>query len=471
MKYTYIGLKVQQREGVKPFYLLSSPADKIVKWADVPRKKAEYMVGYQRELDNNRFSNIKDYLDLDKNNILPGSILISVKEENIEIEPIDEQNSLYKLIVKVEVDQSLRETVYMELFNRLDQNEKEYVNQINIEDLESKETSVDSEEVLETDSYYKPDSYLSMLVAELKNFEKLKKERQDEINKYIASVSKPGLILDGQHRVYGAKNAKSEVTLPIVILPGMDASEQVFHFYVINNKAVPIKPTELRSVVSTSLSNKEITELYKRFKSVGVLTNEAQWTHDINTDNKSPFRGLINFNMENDQGIIPENVMYQVVKKFLKPSNKYKSNFNLSEGWKNDTTNYTYRLSLFYSFWTKVKELYPTAWSNALELENKQLLMKVTMLNLQEIFFDEIDSIIPYLDSKGLALPLSNEQEFTEQIVFNLKYLVEKFFTEEWTEKSLDTPKGRELLKEQMVKSIKNKGKALGRMTLFRVKR
>jgi len=368
------------------------------------------------------------------------------------------------------VDQSLRKTIYDELFNRLDENEKNYVNQINIDDLEFNETLNDSEEMLETDSYYKPDSYLATLVAELKNFEKLKTERKDEIDKYIASVSKPGLILDGQHRVYGAKNAKAEVRLPIVILPGMDASEQVFHFYVINNKAVPIKPTELRSVVSTSLSNKEITELYKRFKSVGVLTNEAQWTHAINTENKSPFKGLINFNMENDQGIIPENVMYQVVKKFLKPSSKYKTNFNLSENWKNDTESYTYRLSLFYLFWKKVKELYPIAWKNALELENKQLLMKVTMINLQEIFFDEIDSIIPYLESKGLALPLSNEQEFIEQIEFNFKYLVEEFFIKEWTEKSLDTPKGRELLKEQMVKSIKNKGKGLGRMTLFRVK-
>jgi len=470
MTFNYIGLRVQQREGVKPFYLLSSLASEVVKWADVPRKKAEYMVGYQRELDQSRFSNIKDYLDLDKNNILPGSILIAVKEENIDIETIDEANSLCKLTITVDIDENTREVIYRELFSRLDDDEKKYVEKTTIQDLESMENPED-EESLESDNYYKPESYLAMLVAELNNYDKLEEERKTEIDKYIASISKPGLILDGQHRVYGAKNARDAINLPIVILPGMDSSEQVFHFYVINNKAVPIKPTELRSVVSTSLSNKEINLLYKRFKSVGVLTNEAHWTHDINTESKSPFKDLINFNLENDQGIIPENVMYQVIKKFLKPASKYKQNFNLSENWKNDLGDYSYRLSIFYLFWNKIMEMYPVAWENVICGNNKQLLMKVSMLNLQEYFFDNMDSIIPFLDSKGLPLPLSNETAFIEQMEYVFKYLPEEFFTKEWTEKSLDTPKGRELLMDQIEKVIRNKGKNLGRMILFKVKR
>ena len=378
IEYEYVALKVEQREGLNPFYLLSSPAAEIVKWSGVPRKKAEYMVGYQRELDEKRSENIKEFLDEDKNNILPGSILIAIKNENISIDPIDEKNSLYKLKIYIDDKKDLKKLVYDELYSRLDENEKKFVDNYKVSS-----DIIDSDENDDYDDYSQPDSYLSSLVAELKNFDDLDENRKNEIENYIKSISKPGLILDGQHRVFGAKNARGKINLPIVILPGMDPSEQVFHFFVINNKAKPIKPTELRAVVSTSLSNKEIDNLYDRFKLSGVITAEAQWTHSINTDSKSPFNGLVNFGLEQDKGVIPENVMYQVVKKFIKPNSKYNSNLNLVKDWKNDSGSYDYRLSLFFIFWNVIKRTYPEAWENAIKGINKQLLMKVSMITIQ----------------------------------------------------------------------------------------
>lgn len=466
--FTYTALKVEQRDGNKPFYLLSSPASEIVKWSGVPRKKAEYMVGYQRELDDKRFDNIKEFLNQDDNNIMPGSILIAIKEKYLEINAIDESNLLYELKITIDTTESLMENIYQELYDRLDTEEKKFVDTYDVSSDEM-ETDDNSEE---EDVYSQPNSYLSLLVAELKNFNNLEAKRKKEIQEYITeSLSKPGLILDGQHRVYGAKNANGNIKLPIVILPGMDSSEQVFHFYVINNKAKPIKPTELRAVVSTSLSNKEIDLLYKRFKLSGVVTEEAQWTHLINTEKNSPFLGLINFGLDQDKGIIPENVMYQVVKKFIKPNSKYTPNFNLVADWRNDSGSYEYRLKMFFSFWNTIKKTYSNAWENAIKSPNKQLLMKVTMLTLQEIIFDKIDAIIPYLSSKGLLLPFSNDSELNEQMLYVLNNLPEDFFVKEWTEKSLDTPSGKKLLKEQIDKAINNKGKSLGNMTLFKVKK
>jgi DGQHR domain-containing protein len=466
-EYEYIALKVEQRDGAKPFYLLSSPASEIVKWSGVPRKKAEYMVGYQRELVEKRFENIKKFLDEDDNNIMPGSILIAIKNENIIIEAIDEQKSLYKLKINIDKTQDLKQLMYNELYSRLDESEKKFVDNYKISlNLEPTDENID-----DYDDYTQPDSYLSSLVAELKVFEQLEPNRKKEIEEYILSISKPGLILDGQHRVYGAKNAKGNINLPIVILPGMDPSEQVFHFYVINNKAKPIKPTELRAVVSTSLSNKEIDNLYDRFKLSGVITAEAQWTHFINTDSKSPFNGLINFGLEEDKGIILENVMYQVVKKFIKPNNKYNANLNLVKDWKNDSGSYDYRLNLFFVFWNVIKKTYPEAWDNAIKGINKQLLMKVSMLTVQEVLFDKLDSLIPFLDSRNLDLPFSNEAVLEEHMQFTLVVLPEAFFIKEWTEKSLDTPSGRALLKEQIEKAMNNKGKSLGNMVLFKVKK
>lgn len=467
-EYEYVALKVEQREGAKPFYILSSPASEIVKWSDVPRKKAEYMVGYQRELDTKRFPKITEFLNQNDNNIMPGSILIAMKEDYLDIIPIDADNNLYKLKIKINSEHDLRNIVFSELYSRLDENEKAYVNNYQQQSIEvtEEEESEESE-----DLEVQPDSYLSSLVAELKSFDQLSVKRQKEISDYIKSISKPGLILDGQHRVYGAKNAQDTINLPIVILPGMDSSEQVFHFFVINNKAKPIKPTELRAVVSTSLSKKEIDSLYSRFKLAGVLAEEAQWTHQVNTDVNSPFKELINFGLEQDQGIIPENVMYQVVKKFIKPNSKYNTNFNLVDDWKNDSGNYDYRLKMFFTFWHAIKNKYPIAWDNALKTSNKQLLQKVSMLVLQEILFNKIDSAMPIYIENGLTLPFENEEALTSQINMHLKDLPEEFFLKEWTEKGLDTSTGQQLLREQIEKAIWKKGQKIGQLLLFRAKK
>ena len=74
----------------------------------------------------------------------------------------------------------------------------------------------------------------------------------------------PSAIIDGQHRVFGAREVSDfDVVLPVVLLPGLPYEEQVFHFYVLNNKARPLRPTELRATISTSLTNKEIGDLYR----------------------------------------------------------------------------------------------------------------------------------------------------------------------------------------------------------------
>jgi hypothetical protein len=79
---------------------------------------------------------------------------------------------------------------------------------------------------------------------------------------FLLAVSRPGLILDGQHRVFGAKDVNAfDVQLPVVVMPGLAMAEQVFHFYVLNNKVRPPKPVELRRTISTALTLGEIDTL------------------------------------------------------------------------------------------------------------------------------------------------------------------------------------------------------------------
>ena len=51
MEFHYKAVKVQQTPESKPFFLFSCGAEDLLKWCDVPRKKEEFMAGYQRQLD------------------------------------------------------------------------------------------------------------------------------------------------------------------------------------------------------------------------------------------------------------------------------------------------------------------------------------------------------------------------------------------------------------------------------------
>ena len=138
-------------------------------------------------------------------------------------------------------------------------------------------TSADQTDEYDDSEY--PISYLASLAKELQvsltRPDDLSEERNKAIEDYINGVSKPGLIIDGQHRVIGAKNVSDhDVMLPVVVMIGLPHQEQVFQFYVLNSKARPLRPTELRRIVSTSLTDSEIDDLYKRFRSTGLDPEE-----------------------------------------------------------------------------------------------------------------------------------------------------------------------------------------------------
>src|SRR5690606_32840976 len=107
----------------------------------------------------------------------------------------------------------------------------------------------------------------------------------------------------------------------------------------------------------------------------------ARWTNQINTDPESPFRGLINFGFTDTSAFIPENVMFQVVSKFMKPARRFRAVFNETPEWSDPQ----YRMRAFFVLWTAIKDMYPAAWEEAQRWGQqgnppKPIFMKATML-------------------------------------------------------------------------------------------
>jgi DGQHR domain-containing protein len=491
--YRYLGIKVIQQPGAPAFYMTSAPAGELLEWCDVPRAKGDYMAGYQRTLQEKRVDDLAAYLRLSSNNIIPGAVIIAIDEDYVSVSEVS--NNLFAL--EIAEDRRSFEDKLQELWGgfttRLGNSELSSAGiDYSVPPSDTREASTptdesedssdgpeeaidaDREEGYEEEEDLYPRSYLASLTQELTqavtNWEDVSEKRQNAIRSYIQEVSKPGLIIDGQHRVFGAKNvSEHDVRLPVVLLPALTFSEQVFQFYVLNSKARPLKPTELRRIISTSLTDQEIEVLYERFKAAGIEAEEAQWTMRMNTDPSSPFRSRIAFGYGEQGAIIPENVADQVVRAFMKmPMNRYRQLIApLGEQW----TDTDKRLEIFFWFWNAIKDVYADTWKKAEAKadmgEKDQIFMKVALLTLQKFLLNRFVTALPYR-SLGDAPPLSSQEEISRMVQQTLTNLPAEFFEREWKMKQIDTSEGRRQLARFMELVWDNQGKLHGNMALFR---
>lgn len=466
--FSYRAIRITQRPGAAPFYLLCAPAQEILQWADVPRKKAQYMAGYQRELDD-RHERITRYLEQSPLNVIPGAVIVALQDGALKVREESDTGHITITITHKERDvPTLIKDVYELFLKRLSESERASISQMPTEVPEADlEADNENEESI-------PQSYIAQLTAELRVAQDvnsaLPTERRLAVEDFVKGVSKPGLILDGQHRVFGAKDVLDfDVELPLVLMPSLPFAEQVFHFYVLNNKARPLRPTELRSTVSTSLTNKEIDELHARLRTSGVKAEEARWTYDMNNNTSSPFKGLIDFGLRDDVGFIPENVAYQVVSAFMKPPKNYKLLIKDVEPW--EDSDESYKMGLFFAFWKAVATTYPNAWAEGQKKNsNRQIFYKATMLCLQEYLLETMVKAMPSRLQKKQGSFFNDPKELESEVRSNLYFLAEEFFTREWTETGLDTPERRRFLKSQIEEAISKQSQKIGLMALFKAK-
>ena len=442
-------------------------------------KKAKFMAGYQRPLNDRRVEDLADYIRRSPANLIPGAVIVAVDEDYVTV--VEQAPGLYNLQIRGD-DRDFQQQLE-ELFGAFSTRlSEEELNSAEVvvatpgarapsEDGESAEEEEEEEEEVEESEY--PISYLAQVAKELQaallDWSAVPTERQETIEDYISSVAKPGLIIDGQHRVFGAKNVSDhDVYLPLVILPGLAFAEQVFQFYVLNSKATALKPTELRRIVSTSLTNEEIEGLYERFRAAGIEASEARWTLTMNQSPASPFRGLIDFGFGTKGAVVPENVADQVVRGFMKmPQAKYKQlTAPLGEQW----TNPDKRLEVFFWFWGAVKGYYKDLWEEAeqraAEGVKHQLFMKAALLTLQSFLLKRFVTALPYR-GQGEPPPLSSKDEVARMVASTLTNLPAEFFEKEWKMKQIDTAEGRKALEGFMDAVWDGQGKVHGNLGLY----
>jgi hypothetical protein len=164
----------------------------------------------------------------------------------------------------------------------------------------------------------------------------------------VESYLRPIVLVDGQHRLLGAlkaardsvdedPNISSGVTaslrsgrpreqvsnklliqrarrLPISMLLDPAPGEHVFQFVVVNQKATPVRPALLATIISTSLSEAELEPITDRLENAGVPLMASRAISYLTKNQKSPFADRVTRGLSQEGAdLLPWTVLGQLV--------------------------------------------------------------------------------------------------------------------------------------------------------------
>lgn len=183
---------------------------------------------------------------------------------------------------------------------------------------------------------------------------------------------KPVVLVDGQHRLLGALKAARDAvdkdpevierignlvaqgtpeneikhqllmerarSLPISLLLDHHPGEHVFQFVVVNQKATPVRPALLATIISTSLSESELEPISDRLENAGVPLKSSRAISFFARHPSSPFAGRVARGLS-DEGsdLLPWTVLGQLVAMFRDLSGArfyHDSKMDYADNWK-----------------------------------------------------------------------------------------------------------------------------------------
>jgi hypothetical protein len=221
----------------------------------------------------------------------------------------------------------------------------------------------------------------------------------DELLDQLVPLTKPGLIIDGQHRVLGT--FKDNILFNVCALPDSPWPELAFQFIVLNLSSKKVDESLLINIVGNSMTPGELESIDDRLNESGINVALYQGIMRIHDDPDSPFYQKLRFGLDEENGIIDARsaksklvgfwfggqMIYPLVVHLLDGSTKAAK----LEFWKTSGKWYDY----YKAFWGEAQRFYASnssLWSNDLEPGTKtpvSRLMRVTVINLTQIAFIE----------------------------------------------------------------------------------
>jgi len=246
---------------------------------------------------------------------------------------------------------------------------------------------------------------------------------------------KPGMIIDGQHRLFGVMAYSPLCPVNVVALINADDLETAFQFLVINNKVTPVQPDLIRTL---ALDYKD-ADLAERLKSARLaLSPNLAFVGIMDSDEDSPFRGLLSLvsvgGQPGERYVSPaaiENAIGTIQKREVP---ELKSEDALCE--------------FFYAIWSCLKK---DGWIELWKPESK-LMTKSGIIAMTSFV---TNALIAKYDYAG-NLDVSDPEEVRKQVRSILEFQTPDFWKCEWTMKISDALAVREKIVDSLTKIHRN---------------
>lgn len=474
--YEYAAQRFAPREGTgQQMLLFVAPAADIRAWAGVPRKAFDYQHGFQRTLNPGRVNEVARFFRESDRNVSPTSVVVAftgaveivadgpadapVQTVTVRITvpdfasmPIDELTGVAMEHLRqripeeaAQVDADAGEAIARAV--RLQDEEA-------VDEAFGIEPGSDEDAGAGLDASAREQSYLADFYAQLLGYRTRAVAWPEEgpLREILYSLLRPAIIVDGQHRVFGGASAEANMRFAVCALPSSSWAESVYQFVVINQKAKPIKPAFLSSIIATSLNDAEIAEVYDRLRASNVDVARAEIMERVNSDPTSPFHELIDFEVQGSPGFLQFPGMAKLIRDFLQLP-RSRPVLLPNDAWENVEGE---PIQQFFALWWGVRDHFeaadPRLWRRPSQDNPNRLLMIVTLQEMQGVMLDS------WADSRAFRLgDLADMRARAKQFWEDFPTT---FFTDEWRQKGLQTSTGRNILRSAMLETRRNQGRS-----------
>jgi DGQHR domain-containing protein len=250
---------------------------------------------------------------------------------------------------------------------------------------------------------------------------------QDLVIEVADGVQRPGLIIDGQHRLRGMERYSPNMPAPVVAILDPDDLEMAFQFLVINNKAAKVPRDHIRALAL----NYDAEFLTRRLESARLSLNENLSSVGVmDEDEESPFLGMIAWpNNPKAERIITPSAIETMA------GNARAVGFRELED--ADTLN-----AFLFAMWNKVK----VEWAHIFN-KDSHLLEKVGLVCLTQYICENLRS---WALNPRTPINVGDPDDVTLNTGHVLSTLTPEFFSARWSSTSYDTRAGR----DQVMKAL-----------------
>ncbi len=144
-----------------------------------------------------------------------------------------------------------------------------------------------------------------------KSYENWPQEDLKKLRDLLVDERKPGLIIDGQHRVKATQNI-GEIPFIVSFLPFASWAELAFQFIVNNSSAKKVDDNLLFAIVGQSLEPQQLTEIEGRLNRSGIKVNLIKASMRVHLD-ENPFAGMLRTTTPGERGFLDATAMQRKV--------------------------------------------------------------------------------------------------------------------------------------------------------------